>query len=66
MQESILKDATEHFIIDLTHLHKSEHSVLYDILKKLPIGDLKRIIVVDATNQLNSKTTKELIKFLGH
>jgi len=47
-------------------LHKSEHSVLYDILKKLPASDLKKMIVVDATNPANSKTTTALLKFLGY
>ena len=65
LKETILKDINEHLIIDLTHLNKVDHSVLYDILKKLPINDLKRMIIVDTTNPINSKTTQKLLKFLN-
>lgn len=56
----------ENFIIDISYLQASDHPILYDLLKELPERDLKRIIIIDAINQQNSKTTTAILKFLGY
>ncbi len=65
LEKSLTKDLNENLIVNISYLIKTEHGALYDLLRNLPKSKLERIIIIDAINPMNSKTTFELLKYLG-
>ena len=61
------KPTNENIILSIGQLEKTSHEMLYNKMKQmLSNSELQRILVVDEFNPVNSKTTQELLKFLGH
>lgn len=64
LKSELLKLTNENLIINVTHLIESDHKLLYELLQEFSKNEIKRIIIVDAKNPINSRTSIELLNIL--
>ncbi len=63
----LTKPTNENLIISIGELETSSHGQLYaQFQEKFSKAELQRMLIIDEFNPSNSKTTQELLEFLGH
>lgn len=65
LKKSLNNKPSGNFLVNISFLQNVDHIKLYNELVKLSKEQLGKIIIIDASNVANSKTTHELLKYLG-